>query len=95
MLKGLLFGLIGLYVLLVVGFLITRVREGGVKALFLKASASLTFTMCAIVSLMIAPENRDGNKPAKVVTIGINVLRNACLLITLLSFKPFALAVRI
>ncbi len=57
MLKGLLFGLIGLYVLLVVGFLIVRVREGGVKALFLKASASLTFVMCAIVSLLIAPDN--------------------------------------
>jgi uncharacterized membrane protein YhhN len=57
MLKGLLFVLVGLYVLFVVGFLVKRVREGGVKALFLKASASLTFVMCAIVSLMIAPEN--------------------------------------
>ena len=57
MLKGLLFGLVGLYVLLVVGFLIVRVREGGVKALILKASASLTFVMCAIVSLLIAPDN--------------------------------------
>lgn len=57
MLKGLLFAIIGLYVLFVVGFLVVRVREGGVKALFLKASASLTFVVCAIVSLLIAPEN--------------------------------------
>lgn len=57
MLKGLLLAIIGLYVLLVIGFLIVRVREGGVKALFLKASASVTFVVCAIVSLLIAPDN--------------------------------------
>lgn len=57
MLKGLLFGLIGLYVLLVVGFLIVRVRKGGVKALFLKASASLTFVLCAVICLLMAPDN--------------------------------------
>ena len=68
MLKGILFGLIGLYVLLVVGFLVTRVREGGVKALFLKASASLTFVMCAITALLMAPEN---NRYGILIVIGM------------------------
>ena len=57
MLKGLYFALLAIFILLVIVFLVVRVREGGVKALFLKAAASMTFIMSSIISLSLSASN--------------------------------------
>ncbi|MBQ8767964.1 MAG: hypothetical protein IJZ16_14300 [Clostridia bacterium] len=57
MLKGLYFALLAIFILLVIIFLVVRVREGGVKALFLKVAASMTFIMSSIISLSLSASN--------------------------------------
>ena len=57
MLKTLYFVSLVMYVLFVIGFLVVRVREGGVKALFLKTSASLTFILSSIIALSMSLDN--------------------------------------
>ena len=57
MLKTLYFVLLAIYILLVIGFLVVRVKEGGVKALFLKTAASLTFIMSSVISLSLSFDN--------------------------------------
>ncbi len=43
--------------LFVIIFLVVRVREGGVKAVFLKGTASLMFVLSACIAVLIKPEN--------------------------------------
>lgn len=57
MLKTLYFILLAVYILLVIGFLVVRIKEGGVKALFLKTAASLTFIMSSVISLSLSSDN--------------------------------------
>lgn len=56
MLKGLFFGLLAFFVVLIILFLNERVKRGGVKALLLKAYTSAAFIMLSLVALAM---NRD------------------------------------
>lgn len=57
MLKGLFIALTVAFIVCVVAFLFVRIKQGGVKAVFLKTTASLLFVLCACTALSIKPEN--------------------------------------
>lgn len=57
MLKGLYGVSLAVYILLVIAFLVERVKKGGIKALFLKTAASMTFIMSSIISLSLSANN--------------------------------------
>lgn len=49
--------LIVAFIICVISFLVVRVKSGGVKALFLKTTASVIFILSSFVALSLKPEN--------------------------------------
>lgn len=47
------------FIVSVIAFIVVRVRQGGIKAVFLKTLSSLLFTVSACVAVLIKPENQN------------------------------------
>ena len=66
------------------------------KSILFKAS-TISFPIpfqAKIYSTKTAPDKREANHPETAVTKGLKELRKACLKITVILLKPFAVAVR-